>query len=174
MSMCPLESKRSLRRWRRAKFFCLLGFRLVLIRPLFAQCYSCPPYPNPSPWVYDLDPSGRTVWAGVDHPYYQPTIPFREPHSPERVLKRFLERGDRAHRRGAVEEARRLYREVEERATRAWGAESRQAREARGRWQAMNLQEVFPAGTRESLLRTLRIVKQRLQRARRFSHRKEQ
>lgn len=120
------------------------------------------------PWVYDVDRSGG-VWAGVDHPYHQPTLPFERPRSPERALEEVLREGDRARSRGDLAGARRDYLQALQVATRSWGEGCDLARAARERLTSLETEEgPPPEGTGESLSRTLEVVRRKLARGRRF------
>lgn len=140
---------------------CLLLFAWAL--STWGQpCHSCQDG-SLYPWVYDVDPVRNEVWAGVDHPYHQPWIPFEAPETPERRLERKLREGVRARQRGDLRRAERILQQVDREASQAWGPGCRLALAAREQIQGIRT-EVGPApeGTPASLTRTLATVRARL------------
>lgn len=83
-------------------------------------------YPPPYDWRWG--PSG--YWGpGIDHPYYQPWIPYPQGRrgDPGSRFDRWMEEGYQAFRRGEVTIARHRFEEARDLARDRWGAESRQA-----------------------------------------------
>jgi hypothetical protein len=76
-------------------------------------------------------PSG--YWGpGIDHPYYQPWIPFaeRRRNTPGSRFERWMDEGVEAFRRGELKVARHRFEEARDLATERWGPESKQALQA--------------------------------------------
>lgn len=86
-------------------------------------------YPPGYDWRWGPSPS----WGpGIDHPYYQPWIPFPQArrNDPGSRFEAWMDEGFRAFRRGELKVARHRFEEARDLATERWGAESKQAVEA--------------------------------------------
>ncbi len=103
--------------------------------------------PGFSPWVYDVDRTRGYVWAGVDHPYFQPRIPFSTRPAQEtnrQRYERWMVEGRRAVKRKEWKVARHRFEEARDLASQSWGDRSRQALAAAGALHALRPSEAIP------------------------------